>query len=125
MAEAIARSLIAASGRNLTVSSAGTSARAGDEASPEALVTMASQGLDLERHRARPLSAELAGKADVIWAMTESHAQAAKGLLPGAWVERLDPERDIPDPFGQSLEVYEDTADAIREALETRLKKIK
>ena len=124
MAEVIARQLIGESGRNLSVSSAGTTAMDGDEASPEAVVAMAAQGLDLERHRARPLTAALAEKADVIWAMTEAHAAAARRLAPNARPERLDPARDIPDPFGQSLEIYEDTAEAIREALTLRLRKI-
>jgi len=124
MAEAIARRILLEQGRPLTVSSAGVAASDGAEASPEAIVAMASEGLELERHRARQLTPQIAAKADVIWAMTESHAAAVRRLLPGAQVERLDPERDIPDPFGHDLETYEDTAQAIREALESRLKKI-
>ncbi len=125
MAEAIAKELIARSGRNLTVGSAGVVAADDEEASPEAVVAMAAQGLSLENHRARQLTAPLAREADVIWAMTDAHAAAAKRLLPSAVVERLDLEHDIPDPFGQSLEAYEETADAIRNALELRLNKIK
>ena len=35
----------------------------------------------------------------------------------------LDPDDyDVPDPYGQSLSVYQMTADAIREALELRAK---
>lgn len=124
MAEAIARELIARSGRDLAVSSAGVVAADDDQASPEAVVAMAAQGLSLEHHRARQLTAQLAREADVIWAMTQAHAEAAKRLLPSATVERLDPERDIPDPFGHSLEVYEETAEAIREALNLRLRRM-
>lgn len=125
MAEAIARAMIAETGRNLTVSSAGTSAADGSAASPESVVAMAGLGLDLERHRSRQLTPEMAAKADVIWTMTDAHAAAVMILLPSARAERLNPEADIPDPFGHSLEVYEETAEAIRDALELRLKKIR
>lgn len=124
MAEAIARGILMREGRHLAVSSAGVAADPGAEASPDAVVAMAAHGLNLERHRARMLTAELAAGADVIWAMTAAHADAVRRLLPAASVERLDPRGDIPDPIGQGLEAYEDTAEAIREALEARLKKI-
>lgn len=125
MAEAIARELIAESGRNLKVSSAGMVAADGEGASPEAVVAMAACGLDLEHHRARQLTPQVAASADVIWAMTAAHTQAAKALAPQAVVERLHPDHDISDPFGQSLEVYEEAAEDIRQALQLRLLKMK
>ena len=56
--------------------------------------------------------------------MTESHRQAVLAQAPNAIdkVQRLDPQADISDPIGAGLEVYQDTADQIKRALEFRLK---
>jgi protein-tyrosine-phosphatase len=73
--------------------------------------------------RSRGLTAERAAEADVIFAMTRSHARAARAIAgPGARVELLDPEgADVADPIGQGPEVYVQTARAMRAMLSTRL----
>jgi protein-tyrosine-phosphatase len=131
MAEVIARQLLAEhvqclprelEGKGFRIASAGTGAFDGEAASPEAVIAMAAHGLDLEDHRSQMLTLALAKSSDVIWTMTMSHLPAVRQLGPdiGRKACRLDPDADIPDPIGQSVEVYEDTAEAIRSALDRR-----
>lgn len=123
MAEVLARDVLS-SQPNVSVASAGVFAGEGAPASPEAVEAMREQGLDLSGHRSQQLTAELIDAADQIYTMTESHRRAILGMAPEAEikVQRLDPTGDISDPFGGPLPVYQDTADQIRRALESRLK---
>ncbi len=66
------------------VDSAGTSAIAGQPASPEALQVMAERGLDLSGHASKPISPELAEKARLILTMTRPHRDVVTRLCPAA-----------------------------------------
>src|SRR4051794_7273086 len=74
MAEAIARAELERRGwSNVRVASAGLAAAAGEPATREAVVVAARRGLDLGGHRARQLSAEIIGWADLVLGMSSSH----------------------------------------------------
>ncbi len=124
MAEAIFRHRL---GRRpgWTVGSAGVAALPGMPASDEARVALKEWGIDLGRHRSRPLSADLVDAADWIVVMTAGHAQVVKRLFPEARdrVKLLNAfgaskmAEDVPDPIGQSLDVYRFTRDRIDRAM--------
>lgn len=122
MAEALARDLLKDQ-PGVTVGSAGVCAGLGQPATREAVAAMRALGLDLTRHRSRPLDEALIEAADQIYTMTASHRRAVLEISPKAEVkvQSLDPAGDISDPIGGILLVYKETAEQIRRALEQRL----
>jgi protein-tyrosine-phosphatase len=111
MAEAIAREALGRAGPPVEVESAGIAATDGIPASEGARAVAAEHGLDLSAHRARRLTAALAGSADLVVAMTAGQATAAEGL--GApHVVMIGP---IPDPFGSGLGGYRETFSLLAE----------
>ncbi len=104
------------------VASAGVSPEPGASASEGARVAIAEIGLSLEGHRARSLDAEMLAPFDVVWTMSERHAERVRELgIEADRVERLDPERDVADPFGAPPEQYRRALAQIREAIDRRL----
>jgi protein arginine phosphatase len=83
MGEAILRSILTddLSGQ-VSVSSAGSVAGEGSPAAAFAVQTAAARGLDLSKHRSRPLTAELVREADLVLGMEPAHVSAAKSLAP-------------------------------------------
>lgn len=123
----------------LEILSAGTSAGEGQPVSRGSLEVAAQSGIDLSGHRARRATPALARSADLVLVMEPLHRVAIEAL--GAPRERVhvlsewpEPgERDLPvsDPFGASIEAYEEcwrrirhhirrVAPAVRDALKAR-----
>jgi protein-tyrosine phosphatase len=128
MAEAIARSRIGSSGTwgglPMEVSSAGVAASSGEPASAQTADALRAVGAEPTAHRATLLSADSARSADVIYAMTESHARAIRSLGPeiASKVKLLDPSgRDVPDPVGGPVALYISTARRLDELVRARL----
>lgn len=126
MAESIAAGLLAKTpgGESVRVMSAGSAAGIGMPMTPEAADAVRELGLTPRPHASRPLTRKLIAEADVVLAMTRSHAAAVMDLDPGAAdkVQTLDPSgRDVPDPIGMGPEVYTQTARRIRELISRRL----
>ena len=109
--------------RGVEVVSAGIAAAPGHRASPEAVRAARNLGANISRHRSRKLTQKLIRQADMILCMTDLHVDVARRLVPSAAnkVLRLDPAGVLADPIGGGLDVYERTAQQIRNALETRL----
>jgi protein-tyrosine phosphatase len=109
------------------VMSAGLSAYMGARPSPEAVEVMQKMGVDLSQHASQPLTAQLIRNADVIWTMTRSHRQAILAQWPEA-AKRCEmlcmDMRDVPDPIGGPVELYERCAAQIKAELEGRLKQL-
>ena len=134
MAEALCKQFLAESldckpeelgAKGFEVRSAGVSAGHRQPASRESVTALGDHGYLLENHASQMVSEELLASADLIYAMTRSHRDLLLMDFPDLAdrVELLDPDDyDVPDPYGQSLSVYQMTADAIREALELRAK---
>lgn len=127
MAEAIARALIPPP-RNgdipINVRSAGVFASRGSDATPESVSALAKMGIDLGPHSSTPISREMLNEAELVFVMTQSHADAVRALDPtiGDRLMILDPSgKDIPDPVGLSQEFYDRAAERIRAAVEARL----
>jgi protein-tyrosine phosphatase len=132
MAEAIAREFLAKrlgmameelENKGISVISAGSYAMPGTRAAPQAIDALAAMGLDLSGHRSRPLTVELIHQADVIYAMSRSHARAVAAMVPAAAdrVTTLDPQRDIEDPVGGDLSLYTEVAAQLKALIEQRL----
>lgn len=80
--------------------SAGIAAMEGSPASSHAIRAMDIWGVDLERHRARPFTLQLAREADLVVAMAREHLLALERIYPRA----LDKATTL-----RSFSVYRDT----------------
>jgi protein-tyrosine phosphatase len=68
----------------VAVESCGTYARRGSPATSDAVVAAREFGLDLEGHRARPLTEHLVGRADLVLALSREHLEEVLLLVPEA-----------------------------------------
>lgn len=115
MAAALMREELQQRGVSAAVASAGLAA-GGEPAATNAIEVLAEEGIDLARHRSRPLTREMCDAADAIAVMTEEHRR----LLLAA---DIAPEKvrvlggGIPDPFGGDIAVYRRTRDALKTAV--------
>lgn len=128
MAEAIARAIIAADPPPIetVVRSAGVSATPGGPATPEAITAVRRYGGGLLSHRSTPVSRQLLADADIIFAMTQAHADAARAIDPTADIRLLDPDgRDIADPIGAPQPAYDEIAQILDRLIRIRLDELK
>jgi ribose 5-phosphate isomerase B len=122
LAAAAFREELGADAERVEVLSAGTSALDGQPASAGASAAAARAGLDLTAHRSQRPSAELLRGADLVLVMEPEHARAAAALgadpsrthLLSEWPESGEPALAVSDPFGGSLEAYEECLGRIR-----------
>ena len=115
--------------KNIKVFSAGISAMDGDQASENSIQACEEIGLDLKDHRSAALTRATAENASAIFCMTESHRallqmyfdlpEKTQIFLMREFIE--DGSKELPDPFGQSLEVYRDCRENMKEALPSLL----
>lgn len=107
------------------VASAGVAARAGERVSENSVIALRKVGLDISNHRSQPLTPELAREASVIFVMTESHRAMVQLAVepPPDHVYLLrefmppDADRQIADPYGGPLPLYEASRDEMVEAI--------
>lgn len=114
--------------KHFVVSSAGIAAVPGQPAAAHAIEAMAAYGASLEGHRSRSLDRDLVDAAWLILTMTQDHKESVLRLFPQAQErvytlgefagEPFGPAWEVPDPYGQSAEVYRSTGEALRRALE-------
>jgi protein-tyrosine-phosphatase len=122
MAAAAFREELGADADRVEVVSAGTVAWDGQPASAGASAAAARAGLDLAGHRSRRASAGLLRGADLILVMEREHVRAAVALgadprrvhVLSEWPEPGEPALAVSDPFGGSLEAYEECLSRIR-----------
>jgi len=109
--------------KGINVVSAGSFAMPGARATPQGVEALREMGIDLTRHRSRPLSVELIHQADWIFGMSRSHVQAVRALVPSATekVQTLNPDGEIEDPIGSDVGVYKDLAVQLQNLIEKRL----
>lgn len=101
----------------LRVSSAGVAAASGMNANPNACSCMEQRGLDLSQHRSQSLLELDLVDIDRFYCMSEQHAFALlEGGIPQERLHLLNAAQGgIPDPFGGSLEVYQQCASVLEE----------
>lgn len=137
MAEYLLRHYAKEAGLELKIGSAGLHAYPGDEASQGAVTVLEELGLDASSHRSRKVHPLLLEEYDLVLAMTSLHRLGLEELAPEfgdkifllkEFVERnttsgqepgelIEKDYEISDPFGQSVEVYRESREEIREKI--------
>lgn len=124
MAAAIATQLLGQLGwDHVEVGSAGVAALPGEPASDQARSVAARYGASLDTHRARSVEPFLLSEATWVLAMTPAHLARIEALSPHAPVELLGHEA-IPDPYGQSVDMYDATWSALVPWVEVALARV-
>jgi protein-tyrosine-phosphatase len=132
MAEALARDALRSRGwSQVEVGSAGIAAFAGSPASAEVPEVLAETGVEMHDHRSRPLTPELVEWADAVLVMGPAHRTAVEAMGGEGKVapvtEYLPGEEGgapVLDPIGGGIEVYRETRDQLRRAVEALLDRI-
>jgi L-threonylcarbamoyladenylate synthase len=103
--------------------SAGVMDAPGMPASPEAVTACAAKGIDIKAHRSQTLSQLLIEESDFIFALGQMHRQHVAALSSNAAKKclLLAANKDVPDPIGQSQQVYNDCANMIEKAVKERI----
>jgi len=117
----------------LQVVSAGVSAIDGDLVSQNSIDAMSEEGIDIQDHRSQRLNLEMIQSAVAIFVMTESHRALIEMTyenleVPVFLMREFIPEpatNQIPDPFGQSLEIYRLSRESMKEALPSLIEFLK
>jgi RpiB/LacA/LacB family sugar-phosphate isomerase len=126
MAEGLFRRAVEGRGE-YRVLSAGLGAMDGQPPSAHSVTAMKELGIDITKQRSRMLTAELVREADYIFGMTHSHVDTIQLLYPKVaektfllreFDDTLDPyEKDVSDPIGGSLSVYQRCRDEIKQGV--------
>ncbi|HWL16257.1 MAG TPA: low molecular weight protein arginine phosphatase [Opitutus sp.] len=111
--------------RSLRVESAGVAARRGERVSENSVIALRKVGIDISRHVSQPLTQELLNRSAAVLCMTESHRSMIELQANPApshlylFREFLPPpaDREIVDPFGGPLRIYELCRDEMVEAI--------
>jgi len=111
--------------RSFKVISAGVAARPGEPVSENSVIALKKVGIDISQHRSQPLTQQILDEAFAVICMTESHramieVQAdpvpenlflIRQFVPGGG------EKEIGDPYGGPLQVYESARDEMVESI--------
>ncbi len=111
--------------RSLKVLSAGVAARTGEPISENSVTALKKAGIDISNLRAQALTQELLDNALVVFGMTESHRaiirMRARPAPANLHLFRefmpAPADREIGDPYGGPLKVYEAARDEMVEAI--------
>jgi protein-tyrosine phosphatase len=139
MAAAALRDYLGPDAPRVEVSSAGTAAWDGQPVTEASLEVAARDGVDLASHRSRRVTPALLRAADLVLVMERSHLHAVQALgadprrthVLSEWPDAGESQLPISDPFGASIEAYEEcwsrirhhvrrVAPVVQEALRTR-----
>ena len=103
--------------------SAGVGAIDGQAPSANAVAALQRVGIDIRAQRSRMLTPDLVAQSDHIFGMTSGHLETVRRLFPGSesktflvreFNSNLSPsQREISDPIGGPLEIYEQCRDEI------------
>jgi len=111
--------------RSLKVVSAGVAARTGEPISENSVTALKKTGIDISNLRAQALTQELLDNSLVVFGMTESHRaiirMRARPAPANLHLFRefmpAPADREIGDPYGGTLKVYEAARDEMVEAI--------
>ncbi len=111
--------------RSLKVVSAGVAARSGEPISENSVTALKKTGIDISNLRAQALTQELLDNSLVVFGMTESHRAIIKMRARPAPANLhlfrefmpAPADREIGDPYGGTLKVYEAARDEMVEAI--------
>lgn len=119
--------------RSLKVISAGVAARAGETASENSVIALKKVGIDISHHQSQALTQKMLDEALAVLCMTESHRAMiqvqAEPVPRNLFLFREflpdDVEKEIGDPYGGPLKVYETTRDEMVEAIPVLIERLK
>lgn len=112
---------------DMTIESAGIGALVDKPADETAQAILLENGIDASNHRARQVTKDMLGKADLILAMEEKHLKhlyamapqvRGKAFLMGKWLD----DQPIPDPYRQQRPAFEHAYKLIDQATDAWLK---
>jgi protein-tyrosine-phosphatase len=112
------------------VASAGTWAVDGQMASMRSQMVMAQKGLDISQHRSRMVTSEMLQEYDLILTMEEGQKEALQTEFPSIagrvflLSEMMGIREPVEDPFGGSLQDYQEAAIRIDAMLEKGMPRI-
>jgi len=136
MAEGILKDTLSPRALSMSeIGSAGTAALTGLPASGHSVTICQEEGIDISRHRSRSLNRYLVEESDLVLAMEEHHAEAARRLAPdlGDRIHLLlryaangNPavRGGVPDPIGGDLEDYRMTFVEVHEQITAALPRL-
>lgn len=113
MAECLFNAYSKNKGSSLRACSAGLYARDGSPSSDGAFTAMHSRGLSLMQHKAQSLHSDLLANVNYIIAMTPQHVAVLQERYPLLDIPVRSFSPAIPDPFGGSVQVYQQVADVL------------
>ena len=118
--------------RSLKVVSAGVAARSGEAVSEKSVIALRKVGLDISKHSSQSVTQEMLDSALAVICMTESHrAMIELQAQPPPKHLHLfrdfmgNGEKEIPDPYGGPLKIYELCRDEMVEAIPSLLEYLK
>ena len=119
--------------RSLKVISAGVAARHGERVSENSVIALRKVGIDVSQHTSQPLTQDMLNEAAAVICMTESHRamiqlQAEPPPKHIYLFREFMPQKgdkEIPDPFGGPLKLYELARDEMVEAIPSLLEFLK
>ena len=118
--------------RSLKVVSAGVAARPGEPVSENSVIALRKVGIDISKHTSQCVTQELLDSALAVICMTESHramiqlqAQPPPKHLHLFRDFMEDGDKEIPDPYGGPLRIYELCRDEMVEAVPSLLEYLK
>jgi protein-tyrosine-phosphatase len=122
MAVGALRRALGPDAERVVVESAGIAAREGQPATEPSVRVADEEGVDLTGHRSRRLTSELVDGADLVLVMEPSHLSAVLALggdpkrshVLSEWPAPGEPALVLSDPYGGSVEAYEECWQRIR-----------
>lgn len=125
MAEIIMKNKLKNAGvTDIRVTSAGLSAIDGDKISKNSFTALKNMGYKPYGFKSKRLTQKHMRTYDLVICMTESHKRCLQGFKNAVTMHELTGLGDIPDPYGQGIDVYERTAYCISAACEIILSRI-
>lgn len=111
--------------RSLRVISAGVAARPGEPVSENSVLALRKVGIDVSHHRSQSLTQRMLDEAFAVLCMTESHRamiQVQADPVPkNLWLFRQfapgEGDKEIGDPYGGPLRIYEAARDEMVESI--------
>lgn len=110
----------------LVVESAGVAAAPGEPASGNSVAALKKVNLDLSSHKSQPITQKLIDQAFAILGMTDSHLETLKYYNYPNLPKHIhlfrefvgpDAQSQIPDPFGQNFDAYQECLNSMLEAI--------
>lgn len=130
MAEGILNQLAKEKDLDIRAGSAGIFAMSGEGAAANAIEAMKKIDIDISNHQSSLVRESLVEEVDLVLTMSKGHKENLIAYLPHLKDKvyllnqyAFDIDKDLEDPYGQSIEYYEKARDEIYRAIEEILDK--